>query len=287
MRAEVTISDDVSLLARGLLRGHVEHAAVRARRRAWRPARSSSASPTPRAARSASTCCSCSRRSRFMVDFEASVTVTAGSGDHELFAVVARPRTSRARRPWYAHRPGALRVPGHRRALRDRGRRPNSPDEAPRRRERARPRRDRARADPAAWRAIAPPAASTVLADDDARGERGRGLGAAGRRARGDPGRRAARTAELDHFGAYEIAGPSTLTLAGGSIDGAARSLDVGGGHRLLRPGAVRRPVGGAEKLAAPSYEAMTAGVRFGARRDRAPARGPGAHGDAATTSAR
>ena len=193
----------------------------------------------------------------FIVDFEASVTVTAGSGDHELFHVSLSAHLE-GPTPWYAT--------GHARfefllvdvrfdiEVGDR-----SPDEAPSV-QNVLELVTTALQDPAAWRAIAP-ATSTVLADD---------AGAASEDevwARPDAELEAIQDVaplnrKLDHFGAYEITGPSTLTLGGGSIDG-AEGLDWEEGIGYFAP-AQYDDMSRAEKLAAPSYEAMTAGVRFG-----------------------
>ena len=202
----------------------------------------------------------------FIADFEASVTVTAGSGDHELFNVSLSAHLE-GPTPWYAN--------GHARfdflcidvrfeiEVGDR-----SPDEAP-------PLENvldlvtTALQDAAAWRSIAP-GASTVLADDAEAANEGEVW------ARPDAELEAIQDVapldrKLDLFGAYEIAGPSTLTLGGGSIEGAA-GLDWEEGIDYFAP-AQYDDMTRSEKLAAPSYEAMTAGVRFGGRRWRSRAR--------------
>ena len=270
-----TISDDVALLARGLLRGHVEHPAVRRGCEPGGQRRSSSASPTRCAARSASTCCSCSRRSR------SSSTSRRRSRSPRAPATTSCspspcPPTSRGRsrgtRP--ARRSSSFLGLDVRFDIDVGGR---SPAEAP-------PVRTcsslvaAALADPSAWRAIAPGDARPCW--------RRRGRASEDEVwARPDAELEACRTsrrwtASSITYGAYEIAGPSTLTLSGAGIDGA-------GGPRLGRAAsdyfapAQYDDLSRAEKLAAPSYEAMTAGVRFGGSAVALPRRGRGTHGHA------
>jgi hypothetical protein len=193
----------------------------------------------------------------FVVDFEASVTVTAGSGEHELLAVDLSAHLE-GPKPWYAtgHAsfdflgidvPFEIEVGA------------SSPPEAPALQDVLELVKT-ALEDAAAWRAIAP-GTSIVLADDAA---------VAGEDevwARPDAELEAIQDVApldraLDHFGAYEITGPSTLTLSHAGVDGADGLLwEEGIGY--FAP-AQYDDMTRSEKLAAPSYEPMTAGVSFG-----------------------
>ena len=68
---------------------------------------------------------------------------------------------------------------------------------------------------------------------------------------------------ELDHFGAYDIAGPRTLTISEAGVEGAGAALSWAASEDFFAP-ALYDDLTRAEKLSAPSYEAMAAGVRFG-----------------------
>ena len=68
---------------------------------------------------------------------------------------------------------------------------------------------------------------------------------------------------ELDHYGAYAIAGPRTLTLAGAGVEGAGAALTWTPSSDYFAP-AQYDHMSRSEQLSAPSYEAMTAGVRLG-----------------------
>lgn len=68
----------------------------------------------------------------------------------------------------------------------------------------------------------------------------------------------------LDHFGAFAIDGPTTLTVTGAGIDGVTAGDDWAAVTDWFAP-AQYDDLTRSEKLAAPSYEEMTTGVRFGA----------------------
>ena len=88
-------------------------------------------------------------------------------------------------------------------------------------------------------------------------------MGVAGRRPRGASRTSRRSTAQLDHYGAYAIAGPQELTITGAGVDGAGEALVWTPAQGYFAP-AQYDDLSRAEKLAAPSYEEMTAGVRFG-----------------------
>jgi hypothetical protein len=193
----------------------------------------------------------------FVVDFEASVSVTAGSGDHELFAVSLSAHLE-GPKPWYAT--------GHARftfltidvkfEIEVGGDQPAQAPPTENVLELVRV----ALEDAAAWRAIAP-VTSTVLADDVPAPESDEVW------ARPDAELEALQDVAplnraLDHYGAYEITGERTLTITGAGVDGAT-GLQWEEGIGYFAP-AQYDDLTRAEKLSAPSYEPMTAGVRFG-----------------------
>ena len=156
----------------------------------------------------------------FLADFEASVTITAGSGDHELLAVSLGAHLE-GPQPWFASGHASFDFLGiDVRFEIEVGGKP--PDEAPSRQDvlalvRA------ALAAASAWRAVAP-SASIVLAADDAAASEDEVW------ARPDADLEAIQDVAplnraLDHYGAYDIAGASTLTIIGAGIDGAGDSL--------------------------------------------------------------
>ncbi|HKE78912.1 MAG TPA: DUF6603 domain-containing protein [Solirubrobacteraceae bacterium] len=81
---------------------------------------------------------------------------------------------------------------------------------------------------------------------------------------------------DLDHFGEFAIDGPTTLAVTGAGIEGATEGDDWAAIADWFAP-AQYDDLTRAEKLAAPSYEEMTTGVRFGAA-------GLGIDADEATT---
>ena len=197
------------------------------------------------------------------------MTVTAGSGDHELLRRLALAHLE-GPTPWYANGHGALRFLGIdvRFEIEVGGR---SADEAPPRENVLDLVDDRA----AGCRGLARDRAggdARCCADDAEAANEGEVW------ARPDAELEAIQDVapldrELDHYGAYAIAGPSTLTLGGGSIEGAA-GLDWEECIDWFAPGAVRRHDRARRSSPAPSYEAMTAGVRFGGRRLALPGKG-------------
>ncbi|MGI8332710.1 DUF6603 domain-containing protein [Actinomadura scrupuli] len=68
----------------------------------------------------------------------------------------------------------------------------------------------------------------------------------------------------LDHYGSFDIEGPTTLTVTGAGIEGVTEEGDWLALSDWFAP-AQYDDLTRAEKLAAPSYEEMTTGVRFGA----------------------
>jgi hypothetical protein len=68
----------------------------------------------------------------------------------------------------------------------------------------------------------------------------------------------------LDRYGLYEIDGPTTIALVGAGLDGTTAGTDWDAVTDWFAP-AQFDDMTRTEKLAAPSYEEMTAGVRFGA----------------------
>ncbi len=118
---------------------------------------------------------------------------------------------------------------------------------------------------PAAWRATEPAwADATVIvfaADDDA--------DTAELWVRPDAELQARQTVApldrgLDHFGAFAIDGPTTLTVTGAGIEGVTDGDEWVAISDWFAP-AQYDDLTRAEKLAAPSYEEMTTGVAFGA----------------------
>ena len=117
---------------------------------------------------------------------------------------------------------------------------------------------------PAAWRAAEPAGADTtvlVFADED--------VDSAELWVRPDAELEARQTVApldrgLDHYGVFAIDGPTTLAVTGAGIEGATEGDDWDAILDWFAP-AQYDELTRAEKLAAPSYEEMTTGVRFGA----------------------
>ena len=191
-------------------------------------------------------------------DFEASVAVTAGSGDHELLAVSLSAHLE-GPAPWACSGSARFAFLGiDVRFEIDVG--ANPPAQAPRT-ENVLDLVVAALELPSAWRAIPPPAATVLVATDDAPDENDVW-------ASPDADLEAVQDVapldrELDHLGVYEIAGPRELTVAGAGVDGAGKALVWAAATDYFAP-AQYDDLSRTEKLAAPSYEEMTAGVRFG-----------------------
>ena len=193
----------------------------------------------------------------FAVDFEASVAVTAGSGDHELLAVSLSAHLE-GPKPWACSgRAEFTFLDIDVRFEIDVG--GNTPAEAP-------PTQNvlalvaAALAEPPAWRPVPPAAATVLVAADDVTDEEVWASPDADLEAVQDL---APLDRKLDHYGAYAIAGPSELTVIGAGVDGAGEALVWTAAQDYFAP-AQYDDLSRSEKLAAPSYEAMTAGVRFG-----------------------
>ncbi len=193
----------------------------------------------------------------FSVDFEASVAVTAGSGDHELLAVSLTAHLG-GPKPWACSGSAQftfldidvrfeIDVGG------------NTPAEAP-------PTQNvltlvaAALAEPPAWRPVPPAAATVLVAADDVADDEVWASPDADLEAVQDL---APLDRKLDHYGAYAIAGPRELTIIGAGVDGAGEALVWTAAQDYFAP-AQYDDLSRSEKLAAPSYEAMAAGVRFG-----------------------
>jgi hypothetical protein len=193
----------------------------------------------------------------FSVDFEASVAITAGSGDHELLAVSLAAHLE-GPKPWACSGHANFTFLGIDVGFEfDVG--GNAPAEAP-------PIENvltlvaAALADAAAWRPVAPTAAPVLLAEAAAVDGEVWATPDADLEAVQDV---APLDRELDHYGAYGIAGPRTLTIGDAGVDGAGEALTWTAQSDFFAP-AQYDDLSRAEKLGAPSYEAMTAGVRFG-----------------------
>jgi hypothetical protein len=194
----------------------------------------------------------------FVADFRAGVAVTAGDGDRELLAVELEAHLE-GPKPWFATGSARfdffgidvkfeLEVGGAAGA------------EAP-------PRENvlelvvAALKEAAAWRQVAPAAAPVLLAEaPEVAGEVW---------VRPDAELEAVQTLApldraLDRYGIYEIDGPTTIDLLGAGLQGGSAEADWDAVLDWFAP-AQYDDMTRTEKLAAPSYEEMTAGVRLGA----------------------
>ena len=193
----------------------------------------------------------------FTVDFEVSVAVTAGSGDHELLAVSLAAHLE-GPQPWACSGHARFTFIGIDVGFEfDVG--GNVPPEAP-------PTENvlalvaEALEAPAAWRPVAPTTAPVVLAEAATVAGEVWAAPDADLEAVQDV---APLDRALDHYGAYDISGPRTLTISGAGVEGASEALEWAASEDYFAP-AQYDDLSRSEKLSAPSYEAMSAGVRFG-----------------------
>ena len=193
----------------------------------------------------------------FTVDLEVSVAITAGSSDHELLAVSLYAHLE-GPKPWACSGHARFTFLGIDVGFEfDVG--GNAPAEAP-------PTENvlvlvaEALGLPAAWRPVAPGATPVVLAEapvvegevwasPDSDLEVVQDVAPLDR--------------ELDHFGAYEILGPRTLSIEAAAVESAGKTLSWTARQDYFAP-AQFDEMTRVEKLGAPSYEAMNAGVTFG-----------------------
>jgi hypothetical protein len=193
----------------------------------------------------------------FVADFEASVAITAGTGDHELLAVSLAAHLE-GPDPWACSGSARFTFLGiDVRFEIDVGGSP--PDEAPST-ENVLEQVAAALGQPSAWRSVAPAAAAVLVAADDPTDDEVWATPDSDLEAVQDL---APLDRELDHYGAYAIAGPRELTIAGAGVDGAGKALVWTAAQGYFAP-AQYDDLTRSEMLAAPSYEEMTAGVSFG-----------------------
>ena len=193
----------------------------------------------------------------FSVDFEVSVTITAGSGDHELLAVSLAAHLE-GPQPWACSGHARFTFLGIDVGFEfDVG--GNLPAAAPAT-ENVLVLVVAALREAAAWRPVAPGATPVLLAEAAAVEGEVWAAPDADLEAVQDV---APLERELDHYGAYAVSGPRVLTIAAAGVDGAGQALTWTTSADYFAP-AQYDDLSRSEKLSAPSYEAMTAGVRFG-----------------------
>jgi hypothetical protein len=193
----------------------------------------------------------------FVADFEAAVTITAGTGDHELLAVSLSAHLE-GPDPWACSGSARFTFLGiDVRFEIDTGGSP--PAEAPST-QNVLQQVAAALGQPPAWRSVSPAGATVLVAADDPADDEVWATPDSDLEAVQDL---APLDRELDHYGAYAIAGPTELTIAGAGVDGAGEALAWTAAEGYFAP-AQYDDLSRSEQLAAPSYEEMTAGVRFG-----------------------
>jgi hypothetical protein len=191
----------------------------------------------------------------FSAHFEASVSVTAGNSDNELLAVALSAHLE-GPKPWYAsgqasfdffgiNVPFNIEVGGAAAVEAPEGE--NVLDSVV-----------AALRDASAWRGVPPAGAAPAVLLAEAGGE--------GLPARPDAELEAVQSVAplertIDRYGIYEVLGPDRLDITGASIGG--QDADWEHVHDWFAP-AQYDDMSRNEKLGAPSYEQMVAGVRFG-----------------------